>query len=130
MDLMIVIFGGAIALLALSFVVSVINSISMPSDSFSGRAFLKRAAKRQGVELSRIPGSVWREIVEAKLATARQLAATSNNPANMNIRLILARELRREAEAIERIMSNAPRRPEDDLTREILLRNGVVGADR
>lgn len=130
MDLMIVIFGGAIALLALSLVVRALNSIRMPSDSFSGRVFLKRAVKRQGVELSRIPGSVWREIVEAKLATARQLAATSIDPVNRNIRLNLARELRREAEAIARVMSNAPRRPEDDPTREILLRNGVVGADR
>lgn len=64
-----------VALLAVSYAMSAVNSINLPSDTLSGRAFLRRTARRIGVDLSRIPDRVWREIVEVQIARAVQLAA-------------------------------------------------------
>jgi len=106
-----------LVLLAVSCLGIFVNSITMPLDELSGRRFLKKAVKKRGVDLTRIPDRVWWEIVGGSIATATK---------NGNFRGEFAWQLSHEADAIARVMSGAACESQDQQTKEILVRNGVI----
>ncbi|WP_131803550.1 hypothetical protein [Mesorhizobium sp. LCM 4577] len=106
-----------LALMAAGYLGVLGNSIGMPLDGPSGRRFLKKAVKKRGVDLTRIPDRVWWEIVEVSIATARY---------NGNFRAEFACQLIREADAIARTVSGVTSEPQDRQVRDILVRNGVI----
>ena len=117
---------GGFVLVAGCYAGVAINSISLPSNAQSGRAFLKKSAKRKGVDVNSIPDRIWQEIVEVDLAWARRSAATSSNPIDRNFRASFARQLTRDADTIAGIMSGVTGTSLDRQTRGILIRNGVI----
>lgn len=119
------VLAAIVGAVVLWFVLKVAAAVVFPPQ-FSGRAFIIGAAKKQGVDVSRIPQSAWDEIVESSIGASRALAAVSNNPIDKNWRANLVRFLDGEATTIATIMSGSKSPLSTGPTREILVRHGVI----
>ena len=89
----------------------------------SGRTILRQKLKELGTDVSRVPDSAWTELVQINLEHAKFLASLRQNE---NWRSLFIQSLETEAVLVTELMAGAAESATSDLTRQILVRYGVL----